>query len=66
MNIGPATSSAASRVACILLTPEVPIRLKCRVIFSSSTIESSTILPTPSANPPSVIMFRELPLNLKR
>ena len=31
---------------------------RSRVMFSSTTIELSTSMPTPSASPPSVMMFR--------
>jgi hypothetical protein len=29
----------------------------CRNVFSSTTMEASTIMPTPSASPPKVMVF---------
>ncbi len=53
------TSSAPSTAACI---PSNPFSSRKRVIFSSTTMALSTIMPTPSANPPSVMMFSVKPL----
>ena len=46
-------SSAPSMAAC---TRFLPIS-RWRCVFSSTTIEASTIMPTPSASPPKVIVF---------
>ena len=47
------TSSLPSIAACIR---GLPISM-CRNVFSSTTIEASTIMPMPSASPPNVIVF---------
>lgn len=39
---------------------DLPISM-CRCEFSSTTIEASTIMPTPSASPPKVIVFSVYP-----
>ena len=49
--IGIATSRAASSTA---RCRDVPGMFRCRLMFSSSTIESSTSRPTARARPPSV------------
>ncbi len=56
--IGMATSRAASRIA----SHRRWFVLRCRWMFSSSTIESSTSRPMPSANPPSVKTFSVWPV----
>ena len=56
--IGMATSRAASSTA---LRRGVPGMLRCRLMFSSSTIESSTSRPTARARPPSVKTLRVWP-----
>ncbi len=38
------------------VTRSLPIS-RCRCAFSSTTIDASTIMPTPSARPPKVIVF---------
>ena len=48
--MGIATSWAAASTACLAACPMA----RWRWMFSSSTIESSTRRPTPSARPPSV------------
>ena len=48
---GSATSSAPSCAACVGLLPAS----RCRLMFSSTTTESSTSRPMASAKPPSVI-----------
>src|SRR5579871_66233 len=52
-NTASATSSAPSRAAAAGLFPSA----KCRLMFSSTTTESSTNRPIASAKPPSVITF---------
>jgi hypothetical protein len=47
------TSSLASIDAVILSLP----CSMCRNVFSSTTIEASTIMPIPSARPPNVMVF---------
>ena len=47
------TSSLASIEACIRSLP----CSMCRNVFSSTTMDASTIIPTPSASPPKVIVF---------
>ena len=56
--IGMATSRAASNTAC---HRDCPV-LRCRWMFSSSTIESSTNRPMPSASPPIVKTFNVCPV----
>ena len=58
---GIATSSAASRAA---VSAGFPIR-KCRTVFSRTTMESSTSLPTARARPPSVMLFNVFPVAYK-
>ena len=48
------TSSLPSIAACIRSLPNCSM---WRKEFSSTTIEASTIMPTPSASPPNVIVF---------
>jgi hypothetical protein len=57
--IGMATSRAASSTA---LRRGVPGMFRWRLMFSSSTIESSTRRPTASASPPSVKTLRVCPV----
>ena len=52
------TSSLPSMAAC---TRGLPISM-CRKVFSSTTIDASTIMPTPSARPPKVIVLSVKPL----
>ncbi len=47
------TSSLPSMAACIRSLP----CSMCRNVFSSTTMEASTIMPTPSASPPNVMVF---------
>jgi hypothetical protein len=56
--IGIATSRAASSTA---VRRSVSGMARCRLMFSSSTMESSTRRPTASASPPSVKMFSVCP-----
>ncbi|OGW93065.1 MAG: hypothetical protein A3K11_07265 [Nitrospirae bacterium RIFCSPLOWO2_12_FULL_63_8] len=56
--IGMATSRAASTMASHRFCPV----FRWRWMFSSSTIESSTSRPMPSARPPSVKTFSVMPL----
>jgi hypothetical protein len=56
--MGIATSRAASSTA---LPRGLPGMARCRLMFSSSTMESSTRRPTASARPPSVKTFRVCP-----
>ena len=56
--IGMATSRAASMMAS---KRDWPV-FRCRWMFSSSTIESSTSRPTPRAKPPNVKMLRVIPV----
>ena len=51
------TSSLPSIAACIR---DLPFSM-CRKVFSSTTIDASTIMPTPSARPPNVIVFSVKP-----
>ena len=55
--IAPLTSSAPSTLA---VTRSLPPSM-CRNVFSSTTIDASTIMPTPSASPPKVSVFRVNP-----
>src|SRR2546422_610655 len=56
--IGIATSRAASRTA---VRRGVPGMFRCRLMFSSSTIESSTSRPTARARPPRVKTLSDWP-----
>ena len=38
----------------------------CRNVFSSTTIAASTIMPTPSARPPNVIVFSVSPREVEQ
>ena len=51
------TSSLPSIAACIRGLP----CSMCRKVFSSTTIDASTIMPMPSARPPNVIVFSVKP-----
>ena len=52
------TSSAPAVAAC---TAPSPSSDRCRKMFSSTTIELSTSMPTPSASPPRLMMLRLTP-----
>ena len=55
--IAPPTSSAPSTLAVMRSLPPS----MWRKVFSSTTIEASTIIPTPSASPPNVSVLRVKP-----
>ncbi|MNC96705.1 hypothetical protein D3C83_141490 [compost metagenome] len=44
------------------VTRSLPWCSMCRKEFSSTTIAASTIMPTPSASPPNVIVFSVIPV----
>ena len=55
--MAPLTSSAPSTLAVVRSLPPS----MCRNVFSSTTIEASTIMPTPRASPPKVSVLRVKP-----
>ena len=57
-NTGVATSKAASKEAC----QAVLFILRCRSMFSNTTMELSTNKPSTNARPPSVILFIACPV----
>ena len=57
------TSSAPSTAACMRGFFSSSM---CRNVFSSTTIDASTIMPTPSARPPNVIVFNVNPEKYRR
>ena len=55
--MAPLTSSVPSTLAVIRSLPPS----MCRNVFSSTTMEASTIMPTPSASPPNVSVLSVKP-----